>query len=53
MASIAAKAEFTPENVQTEAQRVNLVFAVDVDVPNPDGVLKLGMAADAVVTSDR
>ncbi len=49
VASIAGQAEFTPENVQTEAQRVNLVFAVDVDVPNPDGVLKLGMAADAVV----
>jgi multidrug resistance efflux pump len=47
--SIAGEAEFTPRNVQTEEERVNLVFAVDVAVPNPDRALKPGMPADATI----
>jgi hypothetical protein len=35
--------------VQTQASRVNLVFAVKVRIPNPDRALKLGMPADAVI----
>jgi len=49
VASIAGQAEFTPRNVQTQEERVNLVFAVRVRIPNPDGALKPGMPADAVI----
>jgi multidrug resistance efflux pump len=49
VSGIAGEAEFTPGNVQTEEERVNLVFAVDVAIPNPDRALKLGMPADAVI----
>ncbi len=46
--AIASKAEFTPRNVQTQEERVNMVFAVDVQIPNPDHALKPGLPADAV-----
>jgi|YNPBryBLVA2012_1023415.scaffolds.fasta_scaffold01473_2 multidrug resistance efflux pump len=46
---IATEAEFTPRNVQTEEQRVSMVFAVDISIPNPDYVLKPGMPADALI----
>ena len=46
--TIANQAEFTPRNVATKEERVNLVFAVRVTIPNPDGALKPGMPADAV-----
>jgi HlyD family secretion protein len=49
VASIAGKAEFTPRNVQTQEERVNLVFAVKVSIPNPDHKLKSGMPADATI----
>jgi multidrug resistance efflux pump len=49
VASIAGEAEFTPRNVQTQEERVNLVFAVDVSIPNPDYELKPGMPADATL----
>ncbi len=45
--TIATRAEFTPRNVQTQRDRQNLVFAVKVRVPNPDGVLKAGLPVDA------
>jgi HlyD family secretion protein len=47
--AIANEAEFTPRNVQTQEERVNMVFAVDVHIPNPDHSLKPGMPADAVI----
>lgn len=40
---ISAQAEFTPKNVQTAQARADLVYAVKVTVPNPEGVLKIGM----------
>jgi len=46
---IASQAEFTPKNVQTQKERVNMVFAVKVKVPNPNHELKPGMPADAVI----
>jgi HlyD family secretion protein len=46
---IADEAEFTPRNVQTRKERVNLVFRVKVAVRSPDGVLKPGMPADAEI----
>jgi HlyD family secretion protein len=45
--TIATRAEFTPRNVQTQRDRQNLVFAVKVRVPNPDGALKAGLPVDA------
>ena len=45
---ISDEAEFTPKNVQTQEERVNLVYAVKITLPNPDGKLKPGMPADAV-----
>jgi len=47
--SIAGEAEFTPRNVQTQEERVNLVFAVKIQIPNPGYVLKPGMPADATI----
>ena len=49
--AIAHEAEFTPRNVQTQEERVNMVFAVDVSIPNPDHALKPGVPADAVITA--
>jgi HlyD family secretion protein len=43
---ISPKAEFTPKNVQTKEARTNLVYAVKILVPNPEGILKIGMPAD-------
>jgi len=42
------QAEFTPKNVQTQKERVNLVYAIKIALPNPDGKLKPGMPADVV-----
>jgi len=47
--AIAHEAEFTPRNVQTQEERVNMVFAVDVQIPNLDHALKPGLPADAVI----
>lgn len=43
---ISSEAEFTPKQIQTREERVNLVYAVKIYVPNPDGILKIGMPAD-------
>jgi len=42
-------AEFTPKNVQTTEERSKLVFAVKIELHNPDGILKPGMPADATL----
>jgi multidrug resistance efflux pump len=47
--AIANEAEFTPRNVQTKEERVNMVFAVDIRIPNPDHELKPGVPADATI----
>lgn len=44
---IADEAEFTPRNVLTREERVNLVYAVKIRIENPDHALKPGMPADA------
>jgi multidrug resistance efflux pump len=46
---IAHEAEFTPRNVQTQEERVNLVFAVKITLDNADHRLKPGMPADAEI----
>ncbi|PYM07815.1 MAG: hemolysin secretion protein D [Candidatus Rokuibacteriota bacterium] len=46
---IASEAEFTPKNVQTRKERVNLVFRIKIGLSNFEGTLKPGMPADAVL----
>lgn len=46
---IASEAEFTPKNVQTRKERVNLVFRIKITARNPAGLLKPGMPADAEI----
>ena len=50
VSKVSQEAEFTPKNVETREERVKLVFAVEVALAeNPEGVLKPGMPADAVI----
>lgn len=44
---VSSKAEFTPKIVQTNEERVNLVYAVKISVPN-DGSLKIGMPGEVI-----
>jgi HlyD family secretion protein len=44
---ISGESEFTPKIIQTREERVNLVYAVKVEVPN-DGRLKIGMPGEVV-----
>ena len=44
---ISPRAEFTPKIIQTKEERVNLVYAIKVLVPN-DGSLKIGMPGEVV-----
>lgn len=44
---ISPKAEFTPRNVQTAAERSKLVYRIKVSTDNRDGVLKTGMPVEA------
>lgn len=43
---ISPRAEFTPTPVQTRDERADLVYAVKIRVPNPEGLLKIGMPVD-------
>jgi len=43
---ISSQSEFTPKQIQTEKERVTLVYRIKVDIPNPDRELKPGMPAD-------
>ncbi len=49
---ISSQAEFTPKNVQTEKERVKLVYRVKIDVANPQMELKPGMPGDAEILLD-
>jgi HlyD family secretion protein len=46
---ISSEAEFTPKNVQTQEERVKLVFGVKVSVKNINDELKPGMPADVKI----
>lgn len=46
---ISSEAEFTPKNVQTEKERVKLVYRIKITIPNPQMELKPGMPADAEI----
>lgn len=49
---VSSQAEFTPKNVQTQEERVKLVFAVNVTLENRDGTLKPGMPADVYIAQN-
>jgi multidrug resistance efflux pump len=44
---IADQAEFSLRGLQTEEARASAVYAVEISLPNPDGLLKPGMPVDA------
>lgn len=46
---ISGEAEFTPKNVQTEKERVKLVYRIKIAIPNPKMELKPGMPADGEI----
>ena len=46
---IAEKAEFTPKNIQTQDERVKLVYRIKIELENRNQALKAGMPADAVL----
>lgn len=50
---ISPEAEFTPKTVQTNKERVALVYRIKVDVENPDRELKPGMPADVTIEQGR
>ena len=47
---ISSEAEFTPKSVQTNKERVTLVYRMKVDVENPNYELKPGMPADVFLS---
>jgi HlyD family secretion protein len=46
---IASEAEFTPKQIQTQEERVKLVYRIKIEVENPGHELKLNMPADAEI----
>jgi HlyD family secretion protein len=46
---ISPEAEFTPKNIQTQDERTKMVFAVKIEINNPQFELKPGMPADAKI----
>ena len=46
---ISSEAEFTPKSVQTEKERVKLVYRIKITLPNSQLELKPGMPADAEI----
>lgn len=46
---VAKKAEFTPKDVHMPDERVTLVYSVKLEIKNPQGLLKPGMPADALI----
>ena len=46
---IASEAEFTPKQIQTEEERVKLVYRIKIELDNPNRELKSNMPADAEI----
>jgi HlyD family secretion protein len=46
---ISPEAEFTPKQIQTQQERVKLVYRIKIEVDNPQRELKLNMPADAEI----
>ncbi|UZR93714.1 HlyD family secretion protein [Chondrinema litorale] len=51
LAWISNKAEFTPKNIQTKEDRVNMVYAAKIRVKD-DGTFKIGMPGEAIFNND-
>jgi HlyD family secretion protein len=49
---IASEAEFTPKQIQTQRERVKLVYRIKIEVENPHHELKSNMPADAEIVSE-
>jgi HlyD family secretion protein len=49
---IASEAEFTPKQIQTQQERVKLVYRIKIEVENPRRELKSNMPADAEIVLD-
>ena len=46
---ISSEAEFTPKQIQTQQERVKLVYRIKIEVDNPRHELKSNMPADAEI----
>lgn len=46
---IASEAEFTPTPIQTRDERTEQVYAVEIRVANPNGMIKIGMPGEVVL----
>ncbi|HEX3880482.1 MAG TPA: efflux RND transporter periplasmic adaptor subunit [Bryobacteraceae bacterium] len=46
---IASEAEFTPKQIQTQQERVKLVYRIKIELDNPNHELKSNMPADAEI----
>jgi HlyD family secretion protein len=51
--SVAARAEFTPRNIQTRTDRDRLVYPVEVSIANRDGKLRPGMPVQVTLLAER
>ena len=49
---ISSEAEFTPKQIQTEQERVKLVYRIKIEMDNPRRELKENMPADAEIVLD-
>lgn len=49
---IASEAEFTPKQIQTQQERVKLVYRIKIEVENPKRELKSNMPADAEIVTE-
>ena len=49
---ISQEAEFTPKQIQTQEERVKLVYRIKIAVDNANLELKPGMPADALITAE-
>ena len=49
MSFIASEAEFTPKQIQTQQERVKLVYRIKIEIENPHHELKSNMPADAEI----
>ncbi|GMT44551.1 MAG: membrane protein [bacterium] len=50
---ISSQAEFTPKTIQTKQERVDLVYAVKIKVPNNNGTIKIGMPGEFRIISQQ
>lgn len=53
LAFISDEAEFTPRFVQTQKERIKLVYRIKIELSNPDMELKAGMPADAEIPLEK